>query len=358
MKTVFKGKRISGILGVLPEEIAYFDDEVNNYNFPSKQTLRLKKVMGFDKHRLAKTTSTASQFCVKGLNYLLDNNLIKKDEICAIVVVTLSPDYFVPHISNIIHGECELDQNILCMDVSQGCCGFLIGLIQSFMLLNTFGNDKKVLLFNTDVLSHKVSKSDRNEFPLIGDATTITVIENDIESKREIYTNIKTNGKDRNALIVPAGGFAIPSTASTAKMKEVENGNFRSLDNLAMNGADIFNFVLSNVPSLIETALRECEIKKEQIDYYLFHQPNKFMLEKLADELQIPYERMFMNIVENFGNPSGASIPINIVFNMRENAKREEKLCCLSAFGSGLTWGIIIMQIGNMDFCELIESNL
>lgn len=357
MKTIFKGKRISGILGILPEEISYFDDEVNNYNFPSKQTLRLKKVMGFDKHRLAKEPSTASQFCVAGLNYLLDNNLIKKNDIGAVVVVTLSPDYFVPHISNIVHGECNLDEEVLCMDVSQGCCGFLIGLIQSFMLLNTFTDDKKVLLFNTDVLSHKVSNSDRNEFPLIGDATTVTIVENDFDNAKDIYANIKTNGKDRNALIIPAGGFAVPSTIYTAKMKEVENGNFRSLDNLAMNGADIFNFVLGNVPSLMVSALKDCGIDKEQIDYYLFHQPNRFMLEKLAEELQIPYDRMFMNVVENFGNPSGASIPINIAFNMKQNVKKEN-LCCLSAFGSGLTWGVMIMQIGNMDFCELIESNL
>ena len=82
------------------------------------------------------------------------------------------------------------------------------------------------------------------------------------------------------------------------------------------------------------------------------------MLKKLADKLGVSYEKMFMNIVENFGNPSGVSIPINIVFNMKEQLLSNEYTCCLSAFGSGLAWGASVMTLGNLDFCEMIESNL
>lgn len=104
MECVYKGKKISGILGVLPEETSNFEDELDNYSFPHKQSLRLKRLMGYDKHRLAKKKSTASDFCVYGLKYLLSEGKIRKEDIGAIFVVTLSPDYFVPHISNIIHG--------------------------------------------------------------------------------------------------------------------------------------------------------------------------------------------------------------------------------------------------------------
>lgn len=356
MKAVFKGKKISGILGVLPETVSYFDDEVENYAFPPKQTMRLKKVMGFERHRLAKEDSTASDFCIYGLKHLLSENRIKKEEIGAVVVVTLSPDHFVPHISNIVHGECGLDQDVLCMDIPQGCCGYLLGLMQSFMLLDIL-EDKKVVLFNVDILSHKVSRQDRNDFPLIGDAASVSIIGND-SSASDIHFELYTDGERRNALIIPAGGFAMPSTEQTAVMEELEDGNRRSLDHLHMEGSEIFNFVQTRIPPLINDMLQELKITGEDIDYYLFHQPNKFMLKKLADKVGIPYEKMFMNIVENFGNPSGVSIPINIVHNMSDMLIDREYKCCLSAFGSGLTWGAIVMQLGNMDFCEMIESNL
>ena len=356
MKARFKGKKISGMLGIVPEQVSFFDDEVENYSFPSKQTMRLKKVMGFEKHRLAKNGSTASDFCIYGLKYLLSTGKVRKEEIGAIIVVTLSPDYFVPHISNIIHGECGLDEDVLCMDIAQGCCGFLLGLMQSFMMLD-FLKDKKVLLFNTDILSHKVSKHDRNDFPLIGDATSITVLEND-NSDREIYFKLCTDGSRRNVLMIEAGGFAMPCTPETGVMRKSEDGNLRSLDNLKMEGADVFSFVQESVPKMIKDIFEELEIQEKDIDYFLFHQPNKFMLKKLADKIQVPYEKMFMNIVENYGNPSGVSIPINIVHNMSHMLLDSEYKCFLSAFGSGLSWGGIVMDLGKMDFCKMIEADL
>lgn len=356
MKATFSGKRISGMLGILPETVGYFDDEAENYTFPVKQTMRLKKVMGFEKHRLSKSASTASDFCIYGLKHLLSTGKLNKDEIGAIVVVTLSPDYFVPHISNIIHGECDLPQDVLCMDIPQGCCGFLLGLLQSFLLLDIL-KDKKVVLFNSEILSHKVSRQDRNDFPLIGDATCITIVEHD-ENAGNIYFNLQTDGKRRDALRIPAGGFAVPCSEDTAVMQQLEDGNRRSLNNLWMDGTDVFNFVQLSVPPLIDDMLQECHIKKEEIDYFLFHQPNKFMLKKLADKIGVPYDKLFMNIVENFGNPSGASIPVNTIYNLGHLLGEHEYNCCLSAFGSGLSWGVMLMKLGNLRFCEMIESDL
>jgi len=355
MQTVFKGKKITGLLGILPENEYFFDDEINNYSFPVKQSLRLKRVMGFNKHRLAKPTSRASDFCICGLNYMFENNLIKKDEVGAIIAVTLSPDYFLPQISNIIQGKCSLPADVICLDIAQGCCGFLIGLMQAAMLLEHIP-DKKALIFNTDILSHKVSKQDRNDFPLIGDATTITVVENN-ELSSDIYYTMYMDGEKRNALIIPAGGYKMPSTQKTGEMYDMGDGNFRSLDNLHMDGSAIFNFIQTKVPSLIEENLKFSNISKEKIDYFLFHQPNKFMLKKLGEKLEISEEKLFMNLVENYGNPSGASIPLVALYNLSEKLIVNKYKCCLSAFGSGLAWGSAIMDIGNLKFCKIIESD-
>ena len=177
-------------------------------------------------------------------------------------------------------------------------------------------NINKVVLMNADVLSSKVSKRDRNSNPLIGDGASITILEKS-NNNEQIYADIKFDGTNALCLNIPAGGFRMPSTPETAIMKEDEAGNFRSLDNLVMKGDDVFNFVLNKVPEQIEEVLSEMKLSKDEIDYFMCHQPNKFMLQKLADKLGVKYEKMPNNIVENFGNASGVTIPTNICFNLK-----------------------------------------
>lgn len=354
MITYFQNKKIEAMLGIIPETIGYFDEEANNYSFPIKQTMRLKKIMGYDKHRLSKETSTVSDFAVYGLNYILDNNWIKKEDIGALITVTLCPDYYVPHISNIVHDKCNLDQSVVCYDIAQGCCGFLVGLSQAFMLLEHI--DKKIVLINGDVLSHKVSKRDRNDYPLIGDGCSITIISND--DSKDIYYEMHTDGKQSNALIIPAGAFRTPSTNETRIMQDDGDGNFRSLDNICMNGSAVFNFVQREVPPMIEEAFVRENKKIEDFDWFLFHQPNRFMLQKLAEKVGIPQKKIPMNLVENYGNPSGASIPLTAIYNCKDDLLYKDNYCCLSAFGSGLAWGLMFVNIGHLNYCEIIESNL
>ncbi len=357
MKTTFSGKRISAILSVLPENQYFFDDEVGNYSFPPQQTMRLKKIMGFNKHRISKENSTCSDFCIYGLNHLVKNKVVSKEEIGAIVTVSLCPDYFVPHIGNIIQEEFALPHDIVSIDLAQGCCGFVLGLNQAFMLLEHIEQGKKVLLFNTDILSHKVSKRDRNDFPLIGDATTITIIENSSNNEK-IFFRAYNDGTRGKALIIPAGGFKNPSNQETSIMRPIGDGNFRALDHIHMDGTAVFQFVQEEVPLLINEILQDSDISISDIDYFLLHQPNKFMLQKLCDKIGIPYEKAPMNIVENFGNPSGASIPLNICYNLKNNILNESLKLCLAAFGSGLAWMSMVLNTEKFDYCDLIESNL
>ena len=315
MITKFRGKKITSMLGILPETVGLFDEEVNNYSFPPKQTMRLKKIMGYDRHRLAKDTSTVSDFAVYGLRYMLENKWIKKEEIGAVITVTLCPDHFVPHISNIVQDKCGLDTDVMCFDIAQGCCGFLVGLMQAFMVLDH--TDKKVLLINGDVLSHKVSKKDRNDYPLIGDAATITVLENGGDD--EIYYEMHTDGSRGKALIIPAGAFRMPSNPDTGVMADLGDGNFRSLDNMTMDGSEVFNFVQVEVPPMLENAFKREKLTVDDFDWFLFHQPNRFMLQKLAEKAGLPQDKLPMNLVENFGNPSGASIPMTAIYNCRDS---------------------------------------
>lgn len=353
MNLTFHNKKISGILTILPKNEVKFEDEIDNYNFLHAKSLKLKKAMGYNKHRLVKDDVCTSDLCIYGLNYLLNNNYLDKNDIDALVLVTQSPDYFMPPTSNVIQGSLGLKRDMICMDINQGCAGYELGLFQAFMLLEQ-EEINKVVLLNADILSKKVSKKDRNSNPLIGDGASVTIVEK-TDEENTIYGNIKTDGSSFDALIIPAGGFKLPSTPETAKMVEDAYGNSRSLDNLVMKGDEIFNFVQTEVPPLIEQILKRAGISKDDIDYYMFHQPNKFMLNKLADRMQVPRNKMPSNIVENFGNASGVSIPTVITYNLGEKLTKESYLVCLAGFGVGLTWASIVLNINNLDFCKLID---
>ena len=312
--------------------------------------------MGYKTHRIVHETTSTSDLCCAGLDYMLKQGLLKAEDIGGIVVATTSPDHFIPPVSSIIHGKFELANDVVCVDISQGCVAFYWGLLEAFMLLEHV-KEKKILVFAADVLSKKVSKKDRNSYPLIGDGAGIAIVENSDEDN-EIHAVLYNNGKLGNVLTIPAGGSRLPCSSETARLQDFNNdGNLRSLDNLTMNGADVFTFVQTEVPPMIEELLEFSNLNKEDISKYLFHQPNKFMLKKLAEKLKIPYDKIPMNLVEEFGNSSGACIPISITYNLAEQMKLRKEKYCLAAFGSGLTWGAMTIDLGEMDFCEMLISD-
>lgn len=353
MNLKFHNKTITGIITILPANEVKFEEEMENYNFPVAKSLKLKMAMGYNTRRIVKEGVCTSDLCVYGLNYLFENKLLNKEEIDALILVTQSPDYFMPPTSNVIQGKLGLKEDMICMDINQGCAGYEIGLIQAFMLLEQEAVNKVVLL-NADILSKKVSKRDRNSNPLIGDGASITIIEK-AKKLNSIFCNIKMNGTYADVLMIPAGGFKLPSSAETAIYHEDLNGNFRSKDHLVMKGDEVFNFVMTKVPPMITSLLEYSGSNIEEIDFFMFHQPNKFMLKKLAEKLGVSYDRMPNNIVENFGNASGVTVPTTITFNLGEKLLNSSHQFCLAGFGVGLTWGSLLIEIGNLSFCETIN---
>ncbi len=354
MNLKFKNKKISGICVVLPEKSETFEENIDNYNFSEKQSFKLKRVMGYGTHRVAADSCCVSDLSKYGLEYLIKKDYIKKKEIDALVLITQTPDYFMPPTSSIIQGLLNLKEDMISCDINQGCSGYILGLLQSFMLLDQ-EEINKVVLINADVLSRKVSRKDRNSYPLIGDAASITIIENDKENDSEIFASIKTDGTRNDALIIPAGGFRLKSSPETAVLEEDNYGNFRAKDHLVMKGDVIFNFVQTAIPPMIDSLINFSNIEKDDIDYYMFHQPNKFMLQKLADKMKVRRDKMPNNIVENFGNSSSASIPTAIVFNLGKKLLTNKYKICLCGYGAGLTWASMLINIGKLNICEMID---
>jgi 3-oxoacyl-[acyl-carrier-protein] synthase III len=353
VRLFFADKAITGLLTVVPANERKFVDEMANFNFSEKRSLKLAEVMGYDRHRIVAGPVCSSDLAVAGIEHLLEQGRLRPEEIGALILVTQTPDYLMPGTSKVVHGRLGLHQDVFCLDINQGCAGFIIGLMQGFMLLDQPAVHK-VVLVNVDVMSRKVSPRDRNSYPLMGDAASVTILERR-PGGAPIEASLKMDGARREALKIPAGGLRQPSDASTAEMTEDAEGNFRSLDNLVMDGSAVFNFVLPEVPVLIGDLLAQTGTRAEEVDAFLCHQPNRFMLQKLADKIGVPHEKMPSNVVENFGNSSGVTIPMATAFNLREQLLERTLRVCLAGFGVGLTWGAMLMQLGPLDFCDMIE---
>jgi 3-oxoacyl-[acyl-carrier-protein] synthase-3 len=353
MNFTFQGKRISGLLGILPARERSFLEDMRNFNFPESRSRKLMEVMGYDKHRLVEPGVCVSDLAVHGLQHLFDCSLLGRDAFDALILVTQSPDHFMPATSNIIQGRLNLKQDLLCLDINQGCAGFVIGLIEAFLLLEQ-ASVRKVVLVNADVMSRKTSPQDRNSYPLIGDGAAITVIERDPEDT-VTQASVKMDGTRNEALMIPAGGFRMPSSPETAVFEDVGDNNLRAKDHVRMDGSAVFNFVQVEVPPLIDSLLTFAGVTPDSVDYFLCHQPNRFMLQKLADKMKVPHAKMPMNLVEHFGNSSGVSIPMVAAFNLGARLTKEQFRVCLAGFGVGLTWGAMLMRLGGLSFCEIID---
>jgi 3-oxoacyl-[acyl-carrier-protein] synthase III len=341
------------MLAVVPARERTFLEEMNNFNFPEDRSLKLKEVMGYDRRRLVEPGVCVSDLAVFGLKHLFERGLLKPDEIDGLFVVTQTPDYFMPPTSNVIQGRLGLKHDTFCLDISQGCAGFVIGLTQAFSLLEQEGV-RKVVLINADVLSRKTSPKDRNIYPLVGDAAAITMVERDTADS-VIYASVKMDGTRNEVLMIPAGGLRLPSSPETAVLEDVGDKNLRAKDHLFMDGSAVFNFVQTEVPPLIEDMLQGAGVAMDAVDYFLCHQPNRFMLQKLADKMKVPHARMPNNVVERFGNSSGATIPIAVIINLMERVKNGGCLACLAGFGVGMTWSSMLMRLGGLSFCELVD---
>lgn len=344
MLTSFKNKKISAVYSVLPTNVVDFMDEAGNYSFSEVQMKKLKKVMGFGTRRVAKEGETVSDYAVYGIQQMLKDGIFQESEIGAIIVTTTSPDHFIPPISNIVQGKFDFDNDVVCIDISQGCCGYTVGLTYSFMTLEAM-KDKKVLLIAGDMLSFKVSTRDRASRPIGGDGVTISLIENTTD-ENTIWCSLKNDGKDAFAVYIPAGGTRMPITPETTKEEEDEFGNWRGKQHLVMQGDLVFNIIINMTPVMIEELLAKSGDKMDDIDYFVCHQSSSFTLKKLAQRLEVSNARLFNDIVPKYGNSSSASIPVTLCEHHQEMfADGKTKKVMFAAFGTGMSLGAVLMDM-------------
>lgn len=342
--SVIKNMKIAGVSVILGENKRIFAQEPEYYNNDEKQLAKLKKMIGFDTRYWANNETTTADLCQAAAKKLMDKMDIDISEIDAIISVTQTPDYYMPGNAHVIHRNLGFKKETLAMDLEFGCSGYIYGLWTAGMMINS--GLKRILLLAGDTLSKVANKKDRTEAPLFGDTGSATIIEFD-EKAKESYFILKSNGTGINSMLQPAGAYRVPSSEETRKEVADTEGNIRSQENIYMNGFEIFNFTLTEQPKLLNEILEFANKTKEEIDYFVLHQANVYIVETILKKAGIPFEKAPSKIFEKYGNQNSASIPSAICSDLTNCFAEKNKQALLQGYGIGLSWGACITNLNN-----------
>jgi 3-oxoacyl-[acyl-carrier-protein] synthase-3 len=272
---------------------------------------------------------------------LLDELGWERESIEALILVTQTPDHFMPATSCILQSRLGLSKRCAAFDVNQSCAGYVYGLWIASSLTRSC---RRVLLLVGDTISRVVSPQDRTVTSLFGDAGTATALEQD-ETAPPMTFELGSDGSGACNLTVPAGAFRIPSTAATRERTERDGGNLRADADLFMDGAEVFTFALREAPGMIQRTLAAAGTVPAEIDAFVLHQANRFMIQQLVKRLRIPPEKAPLGLTI-YGNTSSASIPLAITTELRETIGHAEQRLLLGGFGAGFAWGGAVLSIG------------
>lgn len=343
----FHGVGIKALSACVPPDIVFNKDL--GYLIPEEEIDKTINNIGIEQRRIAADDVTASDLCFKAAQQLMADNDIDPSSIDVLLFMSQTPDYRIPATSCLLQHRLGLPRETLCFDISLGCSGYLFALSTAFAYASMQGINR-VLLLDGETFSKIVNRRDKVDWPLYGDAGTATLIEKGDygDSTFMFYTD----GSGENVLKVHAG-MRNPITPESCVEREQEEGNIRSDLEVFMDGMDVFNFAISKVPKSIKALLKETDKTIDDVDYLVFHQANRFMMDffvkKLkADPARVPY------CISKYGNTSSASVPLTISSELAGKLDGRNTML-LSAFGAGLSWAAVLMQVNDCKVSPVIE---
>ncbi|MBV8867005.1 MAG: ketoacyl-ACP synthase III [Acidobacteriaceae bacterium] len=311
--------------------------------FPEWSVEKIDEKTGIHDRHIAGEDDCASDLAVAAAQKLFDSGVCEPRDIDYILLCTQSPDYFLPTTACLVQDRLGIPTSSGALDFNLGCSGFIYGLGLAEGLVAT-GQAQKILLLTAETYSKFLNARDRSVRTIFGDAAAATLLRA-VDSGQPVLGPFVygTDGKGALNLIVPAGGMRRPRTSETAPAVQDESGNMRSPDNLFMDGAEIFNFTLTAVPKCIDALLYRAGLPLEDIDLFVFHQANRYMLEHLRKRVKIPAEK-FQISMAHCGNTVSSTIPIALAHALDEGRLKEGSLVMLVGFGVGYSWGATLLR--------------
>jgi 3-oxoacyl-[acyl-carrier-protein] synthase III len=328
---------IKGISYYLPERVLTNKDLAEE--FPEWSAEKVASKVGISCRHIAAENETASDMAVAAANMLINDYKIDKTTIDFILLCTQSPDYFLPASSCIIQERLGLSTNAGALDFNQGCSGFIYGLSLAKGVICA-GIAKNVLLITSETYSKYIHAKDKGNRTIFGDAAAATLISSDGFAQLLDF-RLGTDGRGARNLIVETGGLRCLGARNTVTWDE--SGNPVSADHLYMNGTEIFNFTLETVPMLVKDILSKNGLAQEDIDFFVLHQANRYIMEYLRKKMRIDSEK-FYYYIENVGNTVSSTIPIAIKEGIKDGSFTSGNKVLLAGFGVGYSWGGTILQ--------------
>lgn len=347
-EAAFQNVRICGVAAAVPEQVRTLVDDA--VVFGAEEVQKVSESTGV-KQRHVSMTLTTSDLCQAAAERLLAESGCVPDEIDALIFISQTPDYPLPATACTLQHRLRLSQQCAAFDISLGCSGYLYGLwLASGMIAS--GAIRRALVLSGDTSYRTCSPEDRSVALLFGDAGTATLIERN-DNAAPSYFVLGTDGSGEHHLKTPAGGYRMRWSPEALVRHECEGGNKRSASDLYMNGPEIFAFTLRAVPPLIKKVLAAAGKSAEEVDHFVFHQANKFMLDHLIKRMKLPRDKCVLGL-ENYGNTSSASIPLAMVTHLRDRLRQEELDLVIAGFGVGFSWGGASLRCGAMTVPELV----
>ena len=313
--------------------------------FPEWSVEKIDRKTGISVRHIVAPDECASDLAFAAARQLFASGAVRPSDIDCLLLCTQSPDYFLPATACLLQDRLGLPTSCFAIDFNQGCSGFVYGLGIAKGLIES-GQVRRVLLITAESYSKHIHPRDKSVRTIFGDAAAATLIEgaNAPNGKSFIGPFVwGTDGSGAKNLIVPSGGMRSPRSSETAVETEDQSGNRRTQDNLFMDGPEIFSFTLREVPKAFHQLLSQAALTPEQIDLFVFHQANRYMLDSLRMALNIPEDRFHVSM-KNCGNTVSSTIPIALKHASAEGKLKSGNLVMLIGFGVGYSWGAALVR--------------
>ncbi len=347
MKTTFRRARITGITAVVPEKCINIDDEIEFFNNDRALLERNKKILGLGTRHVVEEGVAVSDLLAAAAERLFEGMKRDRSSVDALIVVTTSPDYHYPATACILHHRLGLSEECTCFDMGGlACSAYVHGLWLAHSLVES-GAAGHCLVLAGDLTSTHSDRRNRNSNMLFGDAGTATLVER-TEGACPAWFVTGTRGSGWNALVAPAGGYALPIRGDIADLEvKDETGNVWRMYDDIMKGMDVFKFTTDVGPRGIADILAMSGKTKDDVDYFAIHQANKQIVTTVARWAGLPKGKYSADAFTKYGNCGAAAVTMELVNRMEAGALSS---VCLATFGVGLSWGFAAVDFSKAHF--------
>lgn len=329
--TKIKGAKIAAVVSSVPA--VTFDNLTDTTQFTQDEVRKVVGMAGIHRRRISGDSLCSSDLCTVAAEAALEAVKWERGSVDALIMVTQTPDYFLPQTSCVIHKQLGLSDRCATFDVGLGCSGYPYGLWLASMMIHSSGF-RRVLLLHGDTPSRYAEESDRSVALLFGDAGSATAIEADTsDDAPDWFFSMHSDGSGCSDMIIEGGGFR-------ERFPEDKHKYY-----VRVKGANVFNFTIKRIPALIQETLDTTGVNKEDVDYFIFHQSNKYIIDHLTNKLGIQSNQVPLTLKE-FGNTGGPSIPLTITQGGLERPPGRSLLLMLLGYGVGLSWSSALITLG------------